>query len=63
MHKCVLSVEDEATLRKLHENLENAGIIHKMWIEMPENIPSCIAVKPYEKTNIQSFFKDLKLYR
>jgi hypothetical protein len=32
-------------------------------MEQPENIPTCIAVKPYEKENVQIFFKDLKLMR
>lgn len=63
MHKCVLGIEDEGTLMELHQTLETAGIVHKMWIEMPENFPTCIALKPYDKIDVQNFFTNLKLLR
>lgn len=63
MHKCVLGIENEEALKDLHSKLDSAGIIHKMWIEMPENVGVCIAVKPYNKEDVQDFFKDLKLFR
>lgn len=32
-------------------------------MEQPENIPTCIAVKAYEKETVQDYFKTLKLMR
>jgi peptidyl-tRNA hydrolase len=63
MHKCVLAIENQESLENLHKNLSENGISHKMWIEMPENFPTCLALKPYEKEQVQDYFKDLKLMR
>ena len=63
MHKCVLGIESEENLKELHEKLKDNGIVHKLWIEQPENIPTCIALKAYEKETVQEYFKDLKLMR
>jgi peptidyl-tRNA hydrolase len=63
MHKCVLGIEDQEKLESLHAKLTESGIVHKMWVEQPENIPTCIAVKPYDKETVQEYFKDLKLMR
>jgi peptidyl-tRNA hydrolase len=59
MHK----VSDEASLRALAETLTTNGIQHKMWIEQPEDIPTCIATKPYPKADIQNYFKRFKLFK
>ncbi|XP_070492032.1 putative peptidyl-tRNA hydrolase PTRHD1 [Chironomus tepperi] len=63
MHKCVLGIDNEEALTGLHNKLDSAGIIHKLWIEMPENVGVCIALKPYNKEDVQDYFKDLKLFR
>ncbi|KAL7034580.1 hypothetical protein ACKWTF_008014 [Chironomus riparius] len=63
MHKCVLGIDNEEALIDLHSKLELAGIVHKMWIEQPENLAVCMALKPYEKNHVQDYFKDLKLFR
>ncbi|CAD6995128.1 putative peptidyl-tRNA hydrolase PTRHD1 [Ceratitis capitata] len=63
MHKVVLEAKDEASLVKLAEKLETNEIKHKMWIEQPENIPTCIAIKPYVKDNVHKFVKNLKLLK
>jgi len=63
MHKCVLGIDNEESLIDLHTKLDTAGIIHKMWIEMPENVAVCIALKPYNKDDVSDFFKHLKLFR
>ena len=36
-------------------------IPHKLWIEQPENIPTCLAVAPRLKSCVHKFFKTLKL--
>ncbi|XP_078170729.1 peptidyl-tRNA hydrolase II (PTH2) family protein [Carex rostrata] len=61
MHKVTLEVKGETQLKNLAEKLEAASIQHKLWIEQPENIPTCLATRPYPKSKVASFFKKLKL--
>ncbi|RCV35278.1 hypothetical protein SETIT_7G228000v2 [Setaria italica] len=61
MHKVTLEVKGETQLKNLAEKLQAAGVRHKLWIEQPENIPTCIATAPCPKSQISSFFKKLKL--
>ncbi|KAK2967979.1 hypothetical protein RJ640_015424 [Escallonia rubra] len=56
-----LEVKGEPQIRHLSEKLTAGGISHKLWIEQPENIPTCLATKPYPKSIVSSFFKKLKL--
>ncbi|CAO1429092.1 unnamed protein product [Diamesa serratosioi] len=63
MHKCVLQIPDKETIELLAKTLDENKIQYKMWIEQPENIPTCIAVKAYEKESVQEFFKAFKLMR
>jgi peptidyl-tRNA hydrolase len=63
MHKVVLEVKDEEELSKLKDRLDVESIDHKLWIEQPENFPTCLAVRPYPKNEVQKFFKGLKLYK
>ncbi|XP_073051869.1 uncharacterized protein [Primulina eburnea] len=61
MHKVTLEVKGETQIRNLSEKLEAGGVAHKLWMEHPENIPTCLATKPYPKSYVSSFFKKLKL--
>ncbi|CAN8299110.1 unnamed protein product [Cochlearia groenlandica] len=61
MHKVTLEVKGETQMINLSEKLKLGGISHKLWMEQPENIPTCIATKPYPKSQVSSFFKKLKL--
>ncbi|VFQ87256.1 unnamed protein product [Cuscuta campestris] len=63
MHKVTLEVKGEAQIVNLSEKLKEGAIAHKLWIEQPENIPTCLATKPYPKSHVSSFFKKLKLCR
>jgi len=63
MHKIVLEVKDEGELNNLKNKLDEGSIDHKVWIEQPENFPTCLAVRPYPKNEVQKFFKGLKLYK
>uniref|UniRef100_A0A0E0H5M2 peptidyl-tRNA hydrolase n=1 Tax=Oryza nivara TaxID=4536 RepID=A0A0E0H5M2_ORYNI len=60
MHKAC-NTRGETQLKNLAEKLEAAGVRHKVWIEQPENIPTCIATAPCPKSQVSSFFKKLKL--
>eukprot|EP00854_Cymbomonas_tetramitiformis_P002261 gene2261-2979_t len=61
MHKVVLEVKGEAQLNTLAQKLTDAGVLHKLWIEQPENFPTCIATKPYPKAEVAQYFKKCKL--
>ncbi|CAH8353707.1 unnamed protein product [Eruca vesicaria subsp. sativa] len=61
MHKVTLEVKGETQMMNLSEKLKSGGISHKLWMEQPENIPTCIATKPYLKSQVSPFFKKLKL--
>ncbi|KMZ03150.1 putative peptidyl-tRNA hydrolase PTRHD1 [Drosophila simulans] len=63
MHKVVLEAKDESALVKLSEKLKENEIKHKLWIEQPENIPTCIALKPYVKDTVHKYVKHLKLLK
>ena len=58
MHKVVLETGPD-DLSKISEKLKEAGVDHKLWIEQPENFPTCLAVKPYPKeVGLFIFLKD-----
>ncbi|XP_061602607.1 putative peptidyl-tRNA hydrolase PTRHD1 isoform X2 [Cololabis saira] len=59
MHKA----PDEAALSGLSDSLTQAGVSHKLWIEQPENIPTCLALKPYPKETVQPLLRKFKLFK
>lgn len=59
----VFQAKDEVSLRGLATKLTEENIDHKLWIEQPENIPTCIATKPYPKDQVQKYFKKFKLFK
>lgn len=63
MHKIVLSVNNDQELLIIAHRLDENNIIYKLWIEQPESIPSCLAIKPYQRKIIAPLMKDLKLFR
>eukprot|EP00741_Cyanophora_paradoxa_P020792 tig00021312_g20071.t1 len=63
MHKVVVEAKDEKDLTKLALSLSEEKVLHKVWIEQPENIPTCLATKPYPRKDIARFFKKFRLYK
>jgi peptidyl-tRNA hydrolase len=61
MHKVVLEATGDVQLRDVAQKLEEAGILHKLWIEQPENFVTCLATAPYPKSTVAPFMKKLKL--
>ena len=61
MHKVVLEVKDQAALRALSVKLDEAQILHKLWIEQPENVATSLASKPDVKSQLAPHFKKLAL--
>ncbi len=57
----MLEVKGEAQLRALAEKLAAADVRHKLWVEQPEDFPTCVATAPYPKAAVQQHFKKLKL--
>ena len=54
-------MKGETQLRNLVNKLKKEGIDHKLWLEQPEDFLTCIATRPYPKSQVASFFKKLKL--
>lgn len=63
MHKIILRAEKVDDLMDIEKKLKESNISHHLWIERPENIPSCLAVSPQPKSLVQSIFKHLKLFK
>lgn len=63
MHKIVVGVPSETELRELGAKFHESGLRAKLWIEQPENIPTCLATKPYKKSLVEALFKAFKLFR
>eukprot|EP00199_Chlamydomonas_sp_CCMP681_P005322 CAMPEP_0119107840 /NCGR_PEP_ID=MMETSP1180-20130426/11828_1 /TAXON_ID=3052 ORGANISM="Chlamydomonas cf sp, Strain CCMP681" /NCGR_SAMPLE_ID=MMETSP1180 /ASSEMBLY_ACC=CAM_ASM_000741 /LENGTH=137 /DNA_ID=CAMNT_0007093385 /DNA_START=105 /DNA_END=518 /DNA_ORIENTATION=- len=61
MRKVVLECVDEAALRALAAKLDAAGIACKLWIEQPEDIATCLATCPSQKSRMATLFKKLPL--
>lgn len=49
-------------LKSYASKLEENKISHYLWIEQPENIPTCLALKPYPRAHVNPFFTELKLF-
>lgn len=56
-----LEVKGADQVKNLADKLVASGIAHKLWIEQPENIPTCLATKPYPKSVVSVFFRKFKL--
>lgn len=63
MRKVVLEVKDEAQLLEYKDKLNSNNIDFHLWIEQPENIPSCLALRPYEKEELGKLLRGLKLFK
>ena len=61
MHKVVLEVKGETQLLNLAAKLSEAGVDHKLWMEQPENFPTCLATRPYRKEEVAQWFKKCNL--
>ena len=61
MHKVVLEVKGETQLVNLAAKLADAGVDHKLWMEQPENYPTCLATRPYPKAQVAAHFKKCNL--
>ncbi|XP_042319669.1 LOW QUALITY PROTEIN: putative peptidyl-tRNA hydrolase PTRHD1 [Sceloporus undulatus] len=63
MRTVVLEAPDEYALSALTESLQQNGIDHKVWVEQPENIATCVALRPYPKETVHHLLKKFKLLK
>ncbi|XP_051009347.1 putative peptidyl-tRNA hydrolase PTRHD1 [Acomys russatus] len=63
MRKVVLEAADETTLKDLAETLQQKSIDHMLWLEQPENIATCIALRPYPKEEVSQYLKKFQLFK
>ncbi|KAJ1905666.1 hypothetical protein IWQ60_012234 [Tieghemiomyces parasiticus] len=63
MHKVVLETKNEASLRKAAEGLQAKGIDYYMWVEQPENILTCLATAPTQRSLVSEVTKKCQLWR
>lgn len=61
MHKVVLKA-NETQIQELTDSFLKNDIDFYLWKEMPENIASAVAARPYEKKIIAPLVRHLKLY-
>ncbi|GMH39407.1 hypothetical protein BSKO_07305 [Bryopsis sp. KO-2023] len=61
MHKVVLEIKSDTQLENLSKKLTEANVLHKLWVEQPENFVTGLATKPYPKSEVSQLFKKLKL--
>uniref|UniRef100_A0A8D2IJC2 peptidyl-tRNA hydrolase n=2 Tax=Varanus komodoensis TaxID=61221 RepID=A0A8D2IJC2_VARKO len=63
MRTVVLEAPDEHALSALAETLQKNGIDHKVWVEQPENVATCVALRPYPKEHVHRHLKTFKLLK
>lgn len=63
MHTVTLSVKTAGALVSLAESLKANNKLYYLWIENPENIPTCLATVAYEPDEIRPFLKKCSLYK
>jgi hypothetical protein len=57
----VLETKGETQLKNLSLKLTEAGVKHKLWVEQPEDYATCLATKPYRKSEVAQHFKKFNL--
>ncbi|XP_067150565.1 putative peptidyl-tRNA hydrolase PTRHD1 [Apteryx mantelli] len=63
MRTVVLEAADEAALRALAETLRHHGLDHALWTEQPEDVATCLALRPYPRRQVHPHLRALRLLR
>uniref|UniRef100_H0ZY10 peptidyl-tRNA hydrolase n=2 Tax=Taeniopygia guttata TaxID=59729 RepID=H0ZY10_TAEGU len=63
MTTVVLEAPDEDSLLDLAKSLKEKDVDHKLWVENPEGIPTCLALRPYPKNLVQPHLRNFKLLK
>ncbi|URD86066.1 Peptidyl-tRNA hydrolase PTH2 [Musa troglodytarum] len=48
-----LEVKGETQLRNLANKLKKEGIDHKLWVQQPEDLPTCLTTRPCPKLTLE----------
>lgn len=64
MHKVCLASPSAEHLMGVRDALAKSGIAFRLWHEMPDNVPTCLAVGPIPKSAAKKaeFLRRLKLF-
>ncbi|KAJ2415127.1 hypothetical protein GGI10_001911 [Coemansia sp. RSA 2530] len=63
MHKVVLETKNEASLVKVADSLKQQDIPYYLWVEQPENTPTCLATVPVMRSDLGDALKRCSLLR
>ncbi|XP_064002695.1 putative peptidyl-tRNA hydrolase PTRHD1 [Pogoniulus pusillus] len=63
MRTVVLEAPHEAALTELSETLKQHSVDHEVWTEQPDNMTTCLALRPYPKDQVHQYLKKLKLLK
>lgn len=63
MTTVILKVKDEACLSEIEDLLKRDKLDFTTWIEIPENIKTAVALKPYPKSELPIYIQHLGLYK
>jgi peptidyl-tRNA hydrolase len=63
MRKVTLEAPGADALQRIAESLSAAQVAHKLWVEQPEGVPTCLATAPGRASLLKPFFKALRLLR
>ncbi|XP_050169337.1 putative peptidyl-tRNA hydrolase PTRHD1 isoform X2 [Myiozetetes cayanensis] len=61
MRTVVLEAPDEAALAALGATLRELRIDHRAWTELPEGVPTRLALRPYPREQVQKHLRGLRL--
>ncbi|KAJ0178401.1 hypothetical protein K1T71_006224 [Dendrolimus kikuchii] len=56
-------LNDFDNMHKVVLDIPKNSIDHKLWIEQPKYIPTCLAIKPYPKDIVKKYVGKFQLYK
>ncbi|OAF68303.1 Peptidyl-tRNA hydrolase domain-containing protein 1 [Intoshia linei] len=62
MTKVLLKTRDMKEYENIKKNLKSSKISYTEWLEQPENLITCLSLKPYYKNDVYDIIKELKLF-
>ncbi|KAJ2398498.1 hypothetical protein GGI23_003200 [Coemansia sp. RSA 2559] len=63
MHKVTMETKNEASLLKVAASLKEKNVPFYLWIEQPENMPTCLATVPVVRSDLGDSMKKCSLMR
>lgn len=62
MHKAVFEAPEEMAI-KLLAQIVLQKISHMLWLEQPEKVITCIALRPHTKEEVSQYLKKFQLFK